>query len=189
MALSRKIFYPSLWILASLVIIFGIYLAFLKRPSQAPVQESRSSWRTYNNDFIKMSLSYPSEWFLNESSDQINFTISDYIGGISTPDEKISQDHIKISMIRTSLLRGQTIDAYVSRAIAPSPITIKKQEEISIGDRKAEEFIFDLGNGRLIRGIYIPNGRTLYSFSVAPSDSIHMPIFDQMLQSFRIIEK
>jgi len=189
MIFHKSKIYTALLVLIVLALGVVVYSFNSKQESKTDNIEPQSFWSTYTNDFIKVSFNYPSEWYINEDASRVNLVISDYIGGIDTSDEKITQDHIRILFMRTGLLQNQTIDTYVSRGIpSASSEAIKQQEEIFVGDMKAKEYIFDLGGGKLIRGIYIQNGRTLYSFSIAPADSKQMSIFDQMLQSFHVLE-
>lgn len=147
-----------------------------------PSQAELSSLRNYMNSSLKFSLNYPNNWQILESGTDVIFaTTKESLGKDETRKEEL-----RVFVGRTSLLQDQNLAKYISVIDARSTPIILDKKNISISQNEAVRRTVDLGNYKAIV-IYVQYGTKIYTISATPADSALMPVFDQMLQSFKFL--
>ncbi|MEX2028380.1 MAG: PsbP-related protein [Candidatus Curtissbacteria bacterium] len=184
-----------IFLLIGVALVLGIVFLLQKKPILTPKTESTSSssvkvddLKSYTSEKLKLSFSYPKNWIISELSDR-SIVVADKELSLD-PNAKMNDKQIKITITTSPTLAGQSFET-----------SLKYLDEREKGKNNiVSEDKIDIGNKRGIRRmvqplvgsdlnkyilIFIQNNNSLYSLSATPADSSLMPVFDQMLQTFK----
>jgi len=162
----------------------------LKKEVGTPTTSSSENFKTYKSDALKVSFDVPETWLIGEYLNTIvignNQMSLDFGNNVNLPEPGSKNISVQINSLH--LLQNQTLDSYLKEA-SKSARAYKTVSNNKINGFNAitVESSYQIG-GRVIayRDTYIEKTKNnIYSISVTPADSELMPIFDQMLQSFK----
>lgn len=151
--------------------------SFVLSPTPSPVQ-----WKTYTNNFLKFSIDYPQTWFVSELDVGATFATSKE----NLKKEEIRKNHLRVLIVKTALLEGQTLDDYINSHKNES-FNFKSKEDIVVNNVSGKQIIGQSLNFPLTKIVYLTKKDYVYTLSVTPADSELMPIFDQMLTTFKFL--
>lgn len=195
MKLSKKLGFTNILlvigIVVAVIIIGSLFLikqnrkenSYIPAPTNVPTTSTpRSSiqWKSYTNDFLKFSLEYPENWLLDTSG-----TFTTIVNNINKNDP----GYFKVLLTRTQLLESQTIEDFIKDPQIRRNSKILSQQSISVDGKTGEKIIIQDKVKETI--IYLKRvldeKNFVYIISATPADSELMPIFDQMLRTFKFL--
>jgi len=177
-------------IVVAVIIVGSLFLikqnkkekSYIPAPTNVPATSApRSSiqWKTYTNDFLKFKLDYPVNWSILELDTDVIFASTKE--GLNRDETR--KNELRVFIGRTSLLESQDLEKYVAEIDKRSKPEVLDKESIKVDDNNAIRRIINNEYKSLI--IYIQSGSRIFTISATPADSELMPIFDQMLQTFK----
>ncbi|MEX2028379.1 MAG: PsbP-related protein [Candidatus Curtissbacteria bacterium] len=151
--------------------------------SQSPKpanQLTSTQLKNYENNFLKFTLSYPENWQILESGTDVIFaTTKEGLG-----KDETRREELRVFIGRTPLLQGQNLEKYISDIDGRSTPNILDQKSILVDGQRAIRRLNGLDKYKAIV-IYVQSGTKIYTISATPADSKLMPVFDQILQTFK----
>jgi len=138
--------------------------------------EAEIEWVSLEDDILQYSVSYPNNWYTYPAeTEEDESAIYSYDITNSPGRGGVDVNELKFAVVRLTK----------EQAEKQSFENIRSEEEVVVDSIPATRYIWEgLGSGITI---VVPYNSYVYNISAYPSDSVKVPIFNEMIESFRFL--